>query len=663
MSDLHALLIGIDCYLPNEFPGGGKFESLSGSVRDVERVEQFLLQELRLPPEKIRKLTSSRGSVEPVEPEDRLPTYENMVTALQELARTASAGDQIYIHYSGHGGRTVTIFPEVKGEEGYDESLVPCDIGDSSARYLRGAEVSFLVRDMVSKGLLVTLVFDCCHAGGASRGAKGAVKRGLGIVDRRQRPTASLVATREELLELMRPKPVAGPVRRNLSLQSWLPDPQGYVLLAACRPQEFALEYPFDGKETQGALTYWLLDSLRQGGTSLTYKQLHERIFAKVHNQFLSQSPMLIGESSRPFFGNAQEPGLSPLRADTGFLEPAVVMAVEGSRVLLHVGQAEGARIGLRYAIYRPFVDPAQGSHQAIVEIRDLGATESWAEIIETTRSMIEQGAQAVPLGLGRDAGRLQGVVDVATGAALDQARSAIAADPTHYIRVAKEGDRIDFRVTVNDLGDYALLDAGSKPISNLRPALSTTRPDSISELVRRLIHLTKYRNVQRIENADDQNPLKKVLGLKVLGTQMDFEPGDTPDPQIPAKLDPLDLRIGEWLFLEISNQSQRILNFAVLDLQPDWGISRIFPGQNDSAFWPLDPGESKVVRIKGFLPPGYNEATDIIKVFATMGTPNFRWLLLPPLDQPEIVRRNMAVSAFASEEWMTQQLEVRLRK
>lgn len=127
----------------------------------------------------------------------------------------------------------------------------------------------------------------------------------------------------------------------------------------------------------------------------------------------------------------------------------------------------------------------------------------------------------------------------------------------------------------------------------------------------------------------------------------------------------PLHLQVGEWLFLEVANLSSRVLNFSVLDLQPDWGISLIFPGRNDSPFWPLDPGAVKMVRIRCFLPNDYQEASDIIKVFATVGTPNFRSILLPPLDQPtpDSTTRHASVSIYASEEWTTEQLEVRVRR
>ena len=41
-SKLHAVLIGIDCYLPNRLPDGGYYPNLGGCVRDINHVEDFL---------------------------------------------------------------------------------------------------------------------------------------------------------------------------------------------------------------------------------------------------------------------------------------------------------------------------------------------------------------------------------------------------------------------------------------------------------------------------------------------------------------------------------------------------------------------------------------------------------------------------------------------
>lgn len=121
---LHALLIGIDCYLPNRLPDGGSYPSLGGCVRDINHVANFLTKVLALPADRITKLTATNnGSEIPPEPGASWPTYDNMVKAFKTLIENADDGNQVYIHYSGHGGRTVTIFPDIKGRTGWTSRL------------------------------------------------------------------------------------------------------------------------------------------------------------------------------------------------------------------------------------------------------------------------------------------------------------------------------------------------------------------------------------------------------------------------------------------------------------------------------------------------------------------------------------------------------------
>src|SRR5580765_5259795 len=111
---LHALLIGVDYYAPNRLPDGGFYPSLGGCVRDINLVEQFLKQGLGLPDDQITKLTATNtGSGKAPESRKQLPTYANIVGAWKDVIARASKGDQVYIHYSGHGGRSVTAFPDL----------------------------------------------------------------------------------------------------------------------------------------------------------------------------------------------------------------------------------------------------------------------------------------------------------------------------------------------------------------------------------------------------------------------------------------------------------------------------------------------------------------------------------------------------------------------
>jgi len=140
-ANFHALLIGIDCYLPNKLPEGASYKNLNGGVRDINHVEAFLKNTLKLPESQIMKLTASNaeGWNEPSESNDLWPTYENIVGKFNELIEKAQPQDQVYIHYSGHGGRAATIFPEIKGEKYTEETnifKVFATVGEANFRWL-----------------------------------------------------------------------------------------------------------------------------------------------------------------------------------------------------------------------------------------------------------------------------------------------------------------------------------------------------------------------------------------------------------------------------------------------------------------------------------------------------------------------------------------------
>ncbi|MEM7354481.1 MAG: caspase family protein, partial [Acidobacteriota bacterium] len=131
---LHALLIGIDAYSPSgspiDDPDDGAptiYSDLYGSVRDVQRMSLFLRDELGVPPSCIHTLTAPlTESTAPEERPRELPTYEGILAAWRRLSDRARAGDQVLVHYSGHGGRVPTIAPTIK-PNGLDETLVPCN--------------------------------------------------------------------------------------------------------------------------------------------------------------------------------------------------------------------------------------------------------------------------------------------------------------------------------------------------------------------------------------------------------------------------------------------------------------------------------------------------------------------------------------------------------
>ncbi len=689
---MYALLIGIDCYLPNQLPDGGSYPSLRGCVRDISHIEAFLKNRYSLDQQNTIKLTAtSTGAKEPPELRDRWPTYENMVAAFKRVTQMAQSGDHVYIHYSGHGGRAKTIYPGPKGLKGIDEALVPTDIGNSETRYLRDLELAKLLNDMVAKGLVVAVVLDSCHSGGMTRGRDDvAAVRGISSVDTTQRPTESLVGTGQELLQVW--DQVTEKSTRNVLLGSgWLPEPKGYTLLAACRPSESAYEYAFDGKERNGALTYWLLDSLEDAGTGLTYKGLHDRIVAKVHSQFENQTPQLQGEGDRIFLGSE--------RAQPHYAVPVMQVDAAGKRLLLGAGQAHGLREGARFAIYPQGSDFSKlDLRQAVVELSQLGSTDSWAAVVEQfSQKGMEQGAQAVSLGAGSvrlvQKVWLQHQKEVPPHVDQDTALQAVgkALQGNGWVEVAAAADQVDYSLAVNNQGAYEIWDRTGQAIKNLHPIISVGTPNAAADVARRLVHLAKYNAAKQLSNYDPVSPLARKLAVELVGKRAKYDPADPFEPEQPFT-EPghtPTLKVGEWTGLRIKNAAAQKLNITVLDMQPDWGVSQVFPSGPGDYFVEFEPGQEIVIPLQAGLPGGYEEGRDVVKVFATVSTTNFRWLELPALDQPprrsaalrdkgpsnpleqlaaaftadQPPTRNLVPAAYPSHGWTTVQVEVNVKK
>jgi Caspase domain len=642
MSKLHALLIGINCYLPNLLPNGLYYKSLHGCVGDALLVDDFLRTRVGLSPENILKLTSTdNGKGKPVEPRSHWPTYENIVNAFRTLTKTAQPGDQVFIHYSGHGGRARTTKPfrKLKGTDGLDEVLVPMDLGNSEGRYLRDTELHFLLRAMVDRGLIVTLVLDSCHAGGGTRSAVPLVKpnsdksgtRGINEVDLTEREHVSLVAEDDELIREWQRR--SGNTRQATVGSSWLLEPQGYVLLAACRSNEEANEYPFDGKQTHGALTYWMIESLAQIGPDFNYKLLHDSVLARVHSQFSNQTPQLEGEANRVVFGAGDMPSYYGI---------TVIQVKDDGSLILNAGRAHGLQPGARLNVFA--VDdrqPGAGERRiATVEVTTAGDVETHAKIIDQRPGKaLQPGCQAILADVGsirlrRRIGLTTGAPSGATAKAMQMVARAVAKREDGFLTTSTNGDVPDYVLTINTDGEYIICDAAGFEIPNIRPPLKVESA-SAEAVVQRLVHLARYANVRELGNTSTQSQLTQKVTVDLVGKAPKYVEGEKPALQSFKRASAV--KDGEWIFLRIRNNYSTAVNITILDLQPNWEISQAYPARG-GAFESLDPGAELVLPVEMTLPPGCEKGTDILKIFVTVDPTSFRWLELPALDQPEFV-------------------------
>lgn len=658
--NIYALLIGINHYVPNSL-----YSDLRGCVRDIDLVNTYLSSALNVPEDRIWRLTAPNPDESYLEElrsaTDKLPTYRNIVEAFNAVTAAASAGDQIYIHYSGHGGRAKTLYSGIKGDLGqWDESIVPTDFCSPGGRYLHDVELATLLKRMTDNQAIVTIILDSCHSGGATRGESNYDIRGPqdDRVDNQEPDTESLVAEQKELEDNWRAL-TSGTMSSDVP---WLPPSRDYVCLAACRPSEKAREYPAtqDGDERNGALTFWMIDTLTNNPVpNLDYRSLHERVSAKIQGLFSNQVPVLMGEDNRVVFGTDL--------VNRRYTAQVLNVDAAKQQVELQVGQIHGMSRGARFSIYprgtKEFLDSPD--RLAIVEVSQLEPTTCFAKtVLEADGGQVAdrlfadpeglKGAPAVmdstPAALKR---RVRLIADKKVGEqGLDSLPASLVSQQGDALKkvhdallgngwlteVGEGGDGTqseDFQVSVDRNGDYEIwMDL---PIKNLRPPTPINAPGAAQTVVDRLVHLAKYQSVQAIDN-----PTSRLTGyLKVdLMQQPGWQSGD-PFDLIPFENpQAIEVEAGSYAFLRIENLAGSSLNIAVMDLEPTWEISQISFLNLSSTANTLAPKETQIIPLCFSLPSDeddqllYSRASETLKVFAALGTVEFSWLRLPKLDE-----------------------------
>lgn len=708
--NFYALLIGINFYFPHRLPEGNYYKNLRGCVRDINQVETYLKETFNLTPNQIIKLTAtaSDNPDRPQEPAELLPTYENIVTKFKELTAKAQPQDRVYIHYSGHGGRAKTIYESLKGFAALDEALVPTDIGQPNSRYLRDLEFAKLLEEMVQKELAVTLVLDSCHSGGATREIETEDwnVRGGGFVDTTPRPKDSLVAPLQELTQNW--QDLTENSRNITVVNGLLPEPKGYTLIAACRDNELAFEAVFEGTERNGALTYFLLKALREFGTEISVKDLYNRVSNLVHNRFGRQTPMLLGETDRTFFGGQSVSFTSStsLMRSVPVTRTVSVMKVDitKNQVQLQIGEASGIQEGAEFEIFKFRTRDFQDSENRIARVKvvELEASDCWAEVTQLfgfrtinnqlAAGSIEIGSPAVYLAPGLKQIRkvrvilpdplpqITGVKVALLPAILENKKKDVEGHRwIEFCSELEKDENVDYFVSLNSIGEYFILDSQKQPIENLLFPIKVNEPEATKKLIDRLIHVARYESILDLDNEDAFATLNGKLKVELVKSVKRQPVVLNVDGKVPV------LEENEkGVDLIICNESDRTLNITALNLDADFSISKYYP--EGATYEVVEPGQKIRKELNLSLPENYEEAVNVIKVFATVDGTNFQLLELPALDlsrkgveHPEpknaleqllaaVVdednpQRKMTVVTDASEEWTTEKVEVMVRK
>jgi hypothetical protein len=276
-----ALLIGINRY---KVPGA----DLRGCVNDVKNLRQTLVDVCGFKGTDIAELT------------DFAATKAAMQAAIRKLVAGARPGDVLLLHYSGHGANV----PDKDGDEAdeRDEILCPTDLDwkkPLADDWLRQS------LDRLRKGVSLTVIMDCCHSGTNTRVLHPpdapSIPRYL------PNPWDIMAAEsgrklRGKVTGQLRASSRAARARKDV-IDADIPE----LLITGCRDTQTSADAHIGGSYN-GALTYNLVQVLREGQGTLSYADLHRRTVEGLRKGAFDQVPQLEGRRAgfgRPFLSSA----------------------------------------------------------------------------------------------------------------------------------------------------------------------------------------------------------------------------------------------------------------------------------------------------------------------------------------------------------------------
>ena len=216
-------------------------------------------------------------------------------------------------------------------------------------------------------------------------------------------------------------------------------------------------------------------------------------------------------------------------------------------RILLNTGQVHGIRKGTKFAVYPSGISDFSQIEKrlAIVEVDERGSTNSWANVVTNfNNSNIEPGSQAIlvdPVDI-----HLKKKVNLVypNNSNFDPSirkdhLKAIEILKNNILENSKEGflelttlenNNSDFQVAVNEKNEYEIWDPAGNPIPNLNPPIMINKENSAISIIKRLEHLSKFKNIQQIDNLDISSPLSRKLEIELFGVADDYDPADKPE-------------------------------------------------------------------------------------------------------------------------------------
>ncbi|KAH6612852.1 caspase domain-containing protein [Chaetomium sp. MPI-SDFR-AT-0129] len=588
-----ALLVGVNVYQKARNPDPGQAKrnkslcDLSGCVNDANLIkgvleDRFLLNDIRI-------LTSTNIS--------RQPTYANVKDEFNDISAKAKPGDLFFFYFAGHGG-LLRRTPQSPPGRAKDPSLLTCDYClDGSA--VRGWELNQWLEALNRNKVQVFVALDSCYSGGSWRhGGQGRT-----FLNYEDTDTMTVPAEPD----------TAGPVSRNSELErSWSINPNGFTLLAACRPDQLAKETTDNGK-SYGAFTSSLVKALTHyppGPIRPSCRVLCDKITPFLREEH-GQNPEVYGQDRLAFLEN-YEP----------FVAAPIVSAIKGNELIIPMGKAHAIYPGSEFRLHGP-------GHGVVVRVSEI---DEWECRASPPSGLLPpdlgRNPEVVPSKWGLGGHVLRVSVDKDLGAdfrgALDKSLQNLLVGSVKVVELDEQrtADEDAFRVmlrqaqnTIDIFGPLALIG-----YTDCLRGLHLQRSDHIQSAARcaaALAHLVRFGQI--------------LFDLPKLASQhhgpfnWSLDPVGDPEERL-------------WSFV-FENASDMNLYLTVLALVPGFGVQQLFPSGGSQKLVKIEDHEQFKFQIN--IPHslrGTNERVshrDILRVVVTNGEGrSWRSLELPELWQ-----------------------------
>mmetsp|Transcript_15424 Transcript_15424/g.33435 ORF Transcript_15424/g.33435 Transcript_15424/m.33435 type:complete len:436 (-) Transcript_15424:513-1820(-) len=143
MPKKRAVLIG--CNYP------GTNAELAGCINDVWSMKEMLMNHFGFAEsDMVIMIDTDKNYLQ--------PTGRNIKSRFADMVKKAEDGDELFIHFSGHGTQVPSDDP--RETDGKDEAIVPCDMNVICDGDLRN-----IFMPLKGKKVKLTFVADCCHSG------------------------------------------------------------------------------------------------------------------------------------------------------------------------------------------------------------------------------------------------------------------------------------------------------------------------------------------------------------------------------------------------------------------------------------------------------------------------------------------------------------------